>query len=127
MAILKIVYQSDNYNQLLRDKLTLNTFVGDLLKGDAATVIIAHLTQYHSQNGDTCQIDNFQLTGASYQAEQRIGKAEISYHIQYFYGCADITREAKDHETWKFDIDETSNTLLLHMPEYEVRSTHDEF
>jgi hypothetical protein len=127
MAILKIVYQSDNYNQLLSEKLPLNTFVSDLLKGDNATAIIEHLTQYHSQNGDTCQINNFELTGVTYQPKQKTGKAEISYGIQYFYGCADVTREAKDHETWKFTIDEDSNTLLLHMPEYEVRSTHDEF
>jgi hypothetical protein len=127
MTILKIVYQSNNYNQLLHDELRLNVFVGELLEGEVANAIIEHLTKYHSQNGDTCQINDFELTGSTYQPEHKTGKIEISYRIQYFYGCADITREAKDHETWKFDLDENSNTLLLHMPEYEVRSTHDEF
>jgi hypothetical protein len=127
MAILKIVYQSASYNQLLRDQLQLNTFIGELLKGDVATAIIEHLTKYHSQNGDTCQINDFELTGATYQAEHKTGKIEISYRIQYFYGCADITREAKDHETWKFDIEPTTTIFLLYMPDYEVRSTHEEF
>ena len=127
MAILKIVYQSDNYNQLLLDELMLNTFISELLKGDAATAIIAHLTQYHSQNGDILQIDDFELSETFFSPDHTKGTVVVSYFIQYHYGCADITREAKDHETWKFGIDEGNNMLLLHMPEYEVRSTHDEF
>jgi cytolysin (calcineurin-like family phosphatase) len=127
MAILTIAYRNNAYHQVLNNELSLLSFLNSLLKGNDFTGIIEHLTQYHSQNGDTCQINDFELTNASYNAEHSTGRAEISYRIQYFYGCADITREANDHETWKFDIDEAGNTLSLHMPEYEVRSTHDEF
>jgi hypothetical protein len=127
MATLTIAYQKDNYAQLTGGKLPLLNFISNLLSADTATPIIEHLTRYHSQNGDTCQINGFEVTAASYQSAQGAGKIQISYQINYFYGCADITREAKDHETWNFEVDESSNTILLHMPEYEVRSTHDEF
>jgi hypothetical protein len=126
MAILKINYQADAYIQLLNAELTPDTFLTNVLN-NTADKIIEHLTQYHSQHGDTCQIDYFELTESSYQPDQQSGKVVISYLIQYHYGCADITRSAKDHETWKFEIDADRDTLLLHMPEYEVRSTQDEF
>lgn len=127
MAVLKIFYASADYEKAINGDLPLNTFLKQVLKGDASAQIIEHLTQYHSQNGDTCQIDDFDISNASINTDKNSGQVVINYLIQYHYGCADITRSAKDHETWRFDIDQATHTLLLYMPDYEVRSTADEF
>lgn len=125
MAVLKINYASADYAEVISDQSALNSFLSKILKS-ASPAIIEHLTRYHSQKGDTCHIDNFEVT-SSQQTDHTNGNVVISYVVQYVYACADITRQAKDHETWRFEINDDSNTLLLYMPEYEVRSTHDEF
>lgn len=120
MAVLKINFAAADYQQL-----PVDTFLSNALKGDASAAIIEHLTQYHSQNGDVCQINDFDIDSASLQNDNTKGTVVISYLIQYHYGCADITRSAKDHETWRFEI--AGDTLLLYIAEYDVRSTADEF
>lgn len=128
MAVLKITLTPVQYHQLFSTNLNLQNFLSDLLKSDsAAAKVIEHLTCYHSQNGDICQIDDFDIHEGLLQANHIAGTVVISYLIQYHYGCADITRQAKDHETWRFEIDREKQILSLHMPEYEVRSTADEF
>jgi hypothetical protein len=127
MAILNISFSLADYKQLLAGDLDLSNFLKIILKDDTSGSILEHLTKYHSQNGDNCHINEFEVTSSSMHVNQTSGTVLISYLIQYHYGCADITRQAKDHETWRFDINKITNTLLLHMPDYEVRSTHDEF
>ncbi|MES2808211.1 MAG: hypothetical protein V4619_06280 [Bacteroidota bacterium] len=127
MAILKITYPPAQHDQLIDAEINLTHFFSNLLIGDIASRIIDHLTKYHSQNGDTCYIDGFEVSNVLLQDNKKTGTVIISYAIQYHYGCADITRQAKDHETWRFEVDADNHSLLLHMPEYEVRSTADEF
>lgn len=128
MATLRITYKTDDYIHSLSDVLPLSPFLSDLLKAEPArNAIIDHLTKYHSPDGGSIEINDFEVTSSSYDAEKKRGQVKISYRIYYFYGCADITKDAGDHETWNFDIDTKTTTLLLYMPEYEQRSTADEF
>jgi len=126
MATLKITYQTDDYSYSLSDELS--SLLGNLLKTKISrNAILDHLTKYHSPDGGSIEINDFEVTGSSYDAEKKRGQVKISYRIYYFYGCADITKDAGDHETWNFDIDTKTNTLVVYMPEYEQRSTADEF
>ena len=126
MATLKITYQTHDYTHSLSDELS--SLLGNLLKAEIPrNAIIDHLTKYHSPDGGSIEINDFEVTGSSYDAEKKRGQVKISYRIYYFYGCADITKDAGDHETWNFDIDTKTNTLVVYMPEYEQRSTADEF
>jgi len=128
MATLRITYQTKDYDLALSVELSLSPFLSKLLKAEnAGNSIIDHLTKYHSPDGGSIEINNFEVTGSSYDAEKKKGQVKISYRIYYFYGCADITKDAGDHETWNFDIDTRTNTLIVYMPEYEQRSTADEF
>jgi hypothetical protein len=128
MATLRLSYAQSDYDQVLSGEASMTIFLGKILKSEPAfSKIIDHLSAYHRPDGGSIEINNFEITDASYNTETNKGQVKISYRIYYFYGCADITKDAGDHETWNFDIDTTGSTLILYMPEYEQRSTADEF
>jgi hypothetical protein len=128
MATLRLSYAQSDHDQVLSGGATTVAFLGKLLKNEPAfSTIIDHLTAYHRPDGGSIEINDFNITSADYDTAKKKGQVKISYRIYYFYGCADITKDAGDHETWNFDIDTTGSTLILYMPEYEQRSTADEF
>jgi hypothetical protein len=128
MATLRIPYSQSDYDRVLSAELTMPDLLGKLIKEEAAfNKVISHLTDYHNADGGSIEINNFEVTGCTYSPENKKGQVKITYRIYYFYGCADITKDAGDHETWNFDMDITGNTLIVYMPEYDRRSTADEF
>lgn len=128
MATLRLSYPQSDYDQVLLGEVNVIMFLGKILKSEPAfSKIIEHLSAYHSPDGGSIEINDFDVTSADYNTETSKGQVKINYRIYYFYGCADITKDAGDHETWNFDIDTTGSTLILYMPEYEQRSTADEF
>ncbi|MFD2147406.1 hypothetical protein [Mucilaginibacter antarcticus] len=71
MAVLKINYPPVNYHHVIIGKMPLSAFLSDVLNIGTSVQIIEHLAKYHSQNGDTCQIDAFEISAADLHNDKK--------------------------------------------------------
>ncbi|MBK0379295.1 hypothetical protein [Mucilaginibacter segetis] len=133
--ILEFDYEADVYEQFIQEEITLIAFLEDILKHQGFEEfesgnkerILSILFDYHDDNGGAPEIDDFEIVDAFYDPNSLKGKVEIQYWIYFYYGCSDLNTEEDDYENWNFEIVPETCKLLLHIPEYEVRSTADEF
>lgn len=135
MAILKLDFEKEDYQKLLCNEMTVDKFLETILKEqgheefDEGTKgqLLSYLFDYHSDKGGSIEIDDFEIVDSSYDRKTKMGMVELHYCINFFFGCADLNNDEDGYEKWQFQIDPKLSVLTLHIPEYENRSTADEF
>ncbi|WP_428330991.1 hypothetical protein [Mucilaginibacter sp.] len=119
----------DLYLIFLNKKMELKPFLEDVLHNEKSPqdAVKSSLLAYHSGDGGSPEIHEFEIAECFYNSESNTGKVKLKYKVFFFFGCSGIKRSDDGTETCTFKIDAAEHKLTLLITDHIMRDTVDEF
>ncbi|MEJ5960807.1 hypothetical protein [Pedobacter immunditicola] len=130
MEKIEMKLNSDEFNAILQNGSSIEDFLRSIFTNQdtgSSRLIGDQLLRYYSAEGGNPQIESFSLRAGKYDHVTKTGSVSFQFKVKFWLSCSSLEQEQSGQETIKFTVNADQTSITLVFPQFEERSTHDEF
>lgn len=75
------------------------------------------IVQYYVEDGGSPEIGDLDIYEAEIDTTAKTGRMRLTFKVNRWYGCSDISNSRNDKQQWDFNIDPESGSILFKGPQ----------
>ena len=133
MTEVKFNISTQEYNNLLDKNIEIEQILtGITQKSDEQGKkvnrnVCFELESLHRANGGAPSVDEFEITDAIFDPDNKKGKVWLNYTVNLYYGCSDQNSNNNLGEVVDFEVNLEEKTIIFRFHEVVFRDTYEEF